>query len=206
MQAVLDEDSISVEWYDSRPCPKNGGKRIIAHADAASGDGWVGDKGGLVGDHVICCASICNAETCARPRRVGPESDHGVRRRVVEKGNDKLWKLHCADTRWVDGGCGAVATGGDRWEVWARDVDGGMRHAWVDRNDGFRITTAVNLSLIFTLVIEVIARFVAVGFRGRRKCSRHPCRPSIFGRRIRGGGWSSWWGWSDGTGDGGIQG
>ncbi len=62
----------------------------------ASGDGSVGDEGRLVGDHVIRCARIGNKETCARPKLVGHECN-GVRQRVVEKGNDKLWKLHCAD-------------------------------------------------------------------------------------------------------------
>ncbi len=76
----------------------------------------VGDEDGLVGDHVIWCASIDNEETCARLKLVGHECN-GVRRRVVEKGNDKLWKLHCADTLWVNGGRGAAATGGDGWEV-----------------------------------------------------------------------------------------
>jgi hypothetical protein len=128
------------------------------------------------------------------PRRVGHESN-GVRQRVVEKGNDKLWKLHCVDTLWVDGEHGGAATGGDGWEIWARDVDRGVRRAWVDRNVGFRITTTVNLSLIFPLVIEVVAQVVAVGIRGCRKCSRRWCRPPIFVWRIRGGGWSGWWGW-----------
>jgi hypothetical protein len=52
-----------------------------------------------------------------------------VRWRGVEKSNDKLWKLHCADTLWVDGGHGAAATGGDGWKVRAQDVDGGVRGA-----------------------------------------------------------------------------
>ncbi len=82
--------------------------------DVAFRDGLVGDEDRLVRDHVIWCTSIGDEETCARLKFVGHECN-GVRRRVVEKGNDKLWKLHCADTLWV--GRGAAATGGDGWEV-----------------------------------------------------------------------------------------
>ncbi len=166
----------------------------------------VGDEGRLVGDHMIRCASLSNEETCARSKLVGHKSN-GVRRRVVEKGNDKLWKLHCVDTLWVNGGRGVSATGGDGWEVRAQDVDRGMRGAWVNRDNKFTITVAINFPLIFPFVIKFVARVVAVGFCGcckcsrrpcrppHRKCSRRPCRPPIVGRRIRDGGWSSWWGW-----------
>jgi hypothetical protein len=112
---------------------------------------------------VICCTSVSNKETCAKLKLVGHESN-GVCRRVVEKGGDKLQKLHCVDTLWVDGGHGEVATGGDGWEVRAQDVNGGVRGAWVNRNIGLRFTIAINLPLIFILAIEFVARVIAVGF------------------------------------------
>jgi hypothetical protein len=88
-----------------------------------------------------------------------------------------------------------VATGGDRWEVRARDVNEVVRGAWVNRDIRFRITVAISLPLIFPFVIEFVARVIAVGVRGHHKCSRRPCRPPIFGQRITGSGWSGWWGW-----------
>ncbi len=121
----------------------------------------VGDKGRLVGDHVIPCTSIGDKETSARPKLVGHECN-GVRWRVIKKGNDKLWKLHCADTLWVDGERGVAATGGDRREVRAQDVGKGMRGTWVNRDIGFRITVAINFPFIFPFVIEVITQVVVL--------------------------------------------
>ena len=59
----------------ANPVPRMGmgANKLLPMRIVASGEGSVGDEGGLVGDHAIRCASIGNEETCARPKLVGHE-------------------------------------------------------------------------------------------------------------------------------------
>ncbi len=63
MEDISDEKVLAVERNDSSAPTQDGSKRIVTRADAEAVNGLVGDKGPMVGHHVVSSASVGNHET-----------------------------------------------------------------------------------------------------------------------------------------------
>jgi hypothetical protein len=63
VQHVADEKALTIQGNNRSPATKDRGIRIVTHADPKTNDGFVGNEGVSVRDHVVRGAGISHRKT-----------------------------------------------------------------------------------------------------------------------------------------------
>ncbi len=65
MEDIAEENPFGIEAKDGSATAEDRDERVVAHANAETGDRPIGDEGRFIGDHVICGTGVGDSETAA---------------------------------------------------------------------------------------------------------------------------------------------